>query len=336
MARKQSLPKNSTSVRPDHDRKFYGANLADVFRTPLYDCSLKNVSGVPDFALTRLKGGSMEMQRAPAYPEDRAMLICVALAPTPVDRWRARIDGREVGVSYSIAFATTVIDLMKPMEMWAAGPFDYLHYYVSRDMLDKIATDNRIAPVESFRMVFFERDLVVAQLTKAILSQVRNQEPLNTLALEDVSLLASTHLLQHYGNGKGNLKAQVGLESWQKIRAEEMLRAHLEGEIRIADLATACQLSPSHFSRCFRQSFGTSVHQWLIKLRIDTAKSLLRETDLSLAEVGFRSGFCDQAAFTRAFTTLEGTTPFRWRKLNSRGAVAIDHLNEAHSSVKVP
>jgi hypothetical protein len=72
---------------PDHVRKFYGANLAEVFRTPLYDCSLKNVSGVPDFALTRLKGGSMEMQRAPAYPEDRAMLICVALAPTPVDRW---------------------------------------------------------------------------------------------------------------------------------------------------------------------------------------------------------------------------------------------------------
>jgi hypothetical protein len=85
MARNQSLPKKSLSTGPDHARKFYGANLAEVFRAPLYDCSLKNVSGVPDFALTRLKGGSMEMQRAPAYPEDRAMLICVASAPTPVD-----------------------------------------------------------------------------------------------------------------------------------------------------------------------------------------------------------------------------------------------------------
>jgi len=326
MARKQSLPKKPLSTRPDHLRKFYGANLAEVFRTPAYDCSLKNEFGVPDFALTRLKGGSMEMQRAPAYPEDRAMLICVALAPTPVDRWRARIAGQEVSVSHSIAFATTVIDLMKPMEMWAAGPFDYLHYYVSRDLLDRVAADNRIAQVDSFRMVFFERDLVVAQLTKAILSQVRNREPLNMLALEDVSLLVSTHLLQHYGNGKGVLRAQAGLETWQKIRAEEMLRAHLEGEIRIADIATACQLSPSHFSRCFRQSFGISVHQWLIRLRIETAKNLLREPHLSLAEVGFRSGFCDQAAFTRAFTTLEGTTPFRWRKLNGRGAVATDHL----------
>jgi AraC family transcriptional regulator len=320
MARNHGLQEQPHVTRPDQARRLYGANLAEVFRTPLYDCSLKNVSGVPDFAVTRLKAGSMEMQRAPAYPEDRAMLICVALAPTPVARWRARIAGQEVSVSHSIAFATTVIDLTKPMEMWAAGPFDYLHYYVSRDLLDRVATDNRIAPVDSFRMVFF------AQVTKSILSQVRNREPLNTLALEDVSLLVSTHLLQHYGSGKGLLRAQPSLESWQKIRTEEMLHAHLEGEIRIADLATACQLSPSHFSRCFRQSFGTSVHQWLIKLRIDTAKNLLREPELSLAEVGFRSGFCDQAAFTRAFTTLEGTTPFRWRKLNGRGAVAIDHL----------
>jgi hypothetical protein len=109
---------------------------------------------------------------------------------------------------------------MKPMEMWAAGPFDYLHYYVSRDLLDRVAADNRIAPVDSFRMVFFERDLVVAQLTKTILSQVRNREPLNMLALEDVSLLVSTHLLQHYGNGKGILRAQPSLENWQKIRTE--------------------------------------------------------------------------------------------------------------------
>jgi hypothetical protein len=204
VTRNQSLQKNPLLTRPYHMRKFYGANLAEVFRTPLYDCSLKNPYGVPDFALTRLRGGPMEMQRAPAYPEDRAILICVALAPTPVDRWRARIAGQEVGVSHSIAFATTVIDLMKPMEMWAAGPFDYLHYYVSRDLLDRVAADNRIAPVDSFRMVFFERDLVVAQLTKTILSQVRNREPLNMLALEDVSLLVSTHLLQHYGNGKGS------------------------------------------------------------------------------------------------------------------------------------
>jgi AraC-like DNA-binding protein len=266
----------------------------------------------------------MKMQKAPAYPEDRAILICAALAPTPVDRWRARIVGQEVGVSRSIAFATTVIDLMKPMEMWAAGPFDYLHYYVSRNLLDKVAAENALAPVTSFRMVFFEQDLVITQLTKTILAQVRNREPLSMLALGDVSLLVSTHLLQHYGCAKEMLRPQGRLEIWQKLRVEEMLRANLEGNIKITDLSNACRLSPSHFSRCFRQSFGISVHQWLITLRITTSKDLLREPKVSLAEIGFRSGFCDQAAFTRAFAKLEGTTPYRWRKLNGHEAVFSD------------
>ena len=93
VGRKQSLLKKPLLTRPDQVPKLYGAKLAEVFRTPLYDCSLKNVCGVPDFALTRLKGGPMGMQRAPEYPEDRAILICVALALTPVDRWRTRIAG---------------------------------------------------------------------------------------------------------------------------------------------------------------------------------------------------------------------------------------------------
>ena len=99
LAGKLFLRKKPLLTHPNHLRKFYGANLAEVFRTPLYDCSLKNAHGVPDFALTRLKGG--------------------------------------------------------PMEMWAAGLFDYLHYYVSRDLLDRVATDNNIAPIDSFPM--FER-----------------------------------------------------------------------------------------------------------------------------------------------------------------------------------
>lgn len=186
-------------------RTFYGASLAEVFTTPEYDCSIKDERGTPNFALTRLRGGAMPLQRAPAYPPDQALLVCVALTPTSVDKWRARIAGREVGVTRSIAFATTVIDLMEPMEMWAAGPFDYLHYYISSSLLDKVARENQVVPVDSYRMVFFEEDLVVAQLTKTILSQIRNREPLSLLALEDVSLLISTHLLQHYGTGSREL-----------------------------------------------------------------------------------------------------------------------------------
>jgi AraC-like DNA-binding protein len=96
-----------------------------------------------------------------------------------------------------------------------------------------------------------------------------------------------------------------------------MLRAQLQGNITIKELATACSLSESHFARCFRRSFGTSVHQHLIELRIECAKTLLSQDQTPLAEIAQLSGFCDQAAFTRAFRKAERMTPSRWRKGNT-------------------
>jgi hypothetical protein len=60
----QNLAQKPLLTVADHTRRFY-ADLAEVFGTPLYDCSLKNPSGVPDFALTRPKGKPMEMRQAP-------------------------------------------------------------------------------------------------------------------------------------------------------------------------------------------------------------------------------------------------------------------------------
>jgi AraC family transcriptional regulator len=96
-----------------------------------------------------------------------------------------------------------------------------------------------------------------------------------------------------------------------------MLRAHLDGNITVKALASACSLSDSHFARCFRLSFGTSVHQRLLQLRIDHAKDLLLRTKKSLVETALLSGFCDQAAFTRTFSRMEHMSPSRWRRFNN-------------------
>jgi transcriptional regulator GlxA family with amidase domain len=110
-----------------------------------------------------------------------------------------------------------------------------------------------------------------------------------------------------------------------------MLRAHLEGNITVKELASACSLSESHFARCFRTSFGTSVHQRLIQLRIERAKDLLSRTSKSLVEVALLSGFCDQAAFTRSFSRMEHITSSHWRRANTNGAAATEKPRKALS-----
>jgi transcriptional regulator GlxA family with amidase domain len=146
---------------------------------------------------------------------------------------------------------------------------------------------------------------------------VRHREPLDKLALDQIAMLLGAHVLQRYcATPKVATPIRIGLQPWQKLRAEEMLRAQLEGNITIKELATACSLSESHFARGFRTSFGISVHQHLIRLRIERAKSLLSQANKQLAEIAQLSGFCDQAAFTRTFSRVERMTPSRWRKYN--------------------
>jgi AraC family transcriptional regulator len=297
--------------------RMFGSTLAEIFSAPDYDCRLAGSHEEPRFAVTRLRSGPRPSEKAPAYPADDALLICVSLTPTAVGQWRARYKGREVGVTRAIPFATTVLDLLCSMEMWVRGPFDYLHYYLSAHLLKSVALDHGVAPSYELREAFFIEDLVVAQLTRSILSPVSHGEPLDKLALDQIAMLLGAHVLQRYcGAPKVAKSAGRGLQAWQKLRAEEMLRSQLEGNITIQELADACSLSESHFARSFRRSFGTSVHQHLIRLRIERAKTLLSQANMRLVEIAQLSGFCDQAAFTRTFSRVERMTPSRWRKCN--------------------
>jgi AraC-like DNA-binding protein len=90
----------------------------------------------------------------------------------------------------------------------------------------------------------------------------------------------------------------------------------MHGRIRLSDIAGECGLSVSHFARSFKTSFGTSTHQWLIQHRIDHAKHLMAQTSMSLIDIAIRSGFNDQAAFTRTFHQVVGVSPGRWRRQN--------------------
>jgi len=305
------------------DRLMFGSSLADVFSTPDYDCRVVGSDQRPEFAVTRLRSGPRELEKAPAYPADQAILICVSLTPTAIGQWQAVYNGRRVGVTQAIPFATTILDLNCPMEMWVRGPFDYLHYYLSAGLLERIAVDSGVAPAFHLREAFFIEDLVVAQLTRSILAPVKHGEPLERLALDWIAMVLGAHTLQRYcGTPKFAVAPRRGLEAWQKLRTEEILRAHLEGSITIKELASAYSLSESHFARRFRLSFGTSVHQHLILLRIEQAKDLLSRTKKSLVEVALLSGFSDQAAFTRTFGRIARMTPSRWRRFNNDPASA--------------
>jgi transcriptional regulator GlxA family with amidase domain len=99
----------------------------------------------------------------------------------------------------------------------------------------------------------------------------------------------------------------------QLRRAQGYMIDNLSRKIAIRDVATACGLSPSHFTRAFRSSCGDTPHQWLLKQRMERAKQLLRENKLCLSQIGLECGFSHRVSFTKAFSRIIGTSPAHWR-----------------------
>ncbi|MDE1994499.1 MAG: helix-turn-helix transcriptional regulator, partial [Rhizobiaceae bacterium] len=164
-------------------------------------------------------------------------------------------------------------------------------------------------------------DPILHHLFSCLAPAFQSPEDANPLFVDHIAMAIQIHLLQHYGGGLALSRGRGGLAGWQVRRAQEAMAANLGGGFSLDELARECGLSSSHFARAFRQSTGLPPHRWFNAKRLDTAKDLLLNSSLSLAEVALASGFSDQSHLTRAFTRAVGSSPASWRR--SHGGPAI-------------
>lgn len=96
-------------------------------------------------------------------------------------------------------------------------------------------------------------------------------------------------------------------------RAYSYLLAHFTEPIALADIAAAAAMSPAAFSRFFKKAAGRNLWDFLTELRLDNACRLLRETDQSVTEIAFNSGFPTLSSFHRHFSRRHRTPPRAYR-----------------------
>ena len=105
-----------------------------------------------------------------------------------------------------------------------------------------------------------------------------------------------------------------GLAPWQARRAEAMIEENLDVKLSVRALAEAVRLSPSHFSRAFRHTFGIAPHGYILRCRIERAKELMRMTNDALADIALACGLTDQSHFSTVFRRIECESPNAWRR----------------------
>lgn len=97
-------------------------------------------------------------------------------------------------------------------------------------------------------------------------------------------------------------------------RAEQWLRANLQREFRVEELADAMAVSPRTLIRRFQKHLGESPQSYTQKIRIEKSKILLETTRLRLSEVVARCGYNDESAFRRLFKRYCGVSPGEYRR----------------------
>jgi transcriptional regulator GlxA family with amidase domain len=110
----------------------------------------------------------------------------------------------------------------------------------------------------------------------------------------------------------------ANIAPWQVRCLQGHIAANLQTGIRIADLAGIVRCSSYRIRRVFKNNFGCTPHQYLIRRRVERAQRLLLMSDDSVTKIAAECGFVSQSHLSYLFHRIVGERPGRWRRTQVR------------------
>ncbi len=306
----EAVTKNQRGDRRFSDRAWTLPHRVDIAKS----LAIRS-EGRDDIVVSRVVRASPD--HGMTEPQAKAEAYSARLYLGAVGACDAWCDGRPF---LSPAFGAGGMMINDMRHEWRAdsrSPFDTIHFFIPQAALDALANGDGgpaggalYCPVDPSHV-----DNVFNALASSFLPALDKPAETNNLFLDHLSRAVIAHLASHYGTRRFEpQRARGGLAPWQERRAKEILIENLAGDVKLADLAGACRLSPSHFSQAFRRTVGCPPHKWLLKQRVERAKQLMVDTRQSLSEIALETGFADQSHLTRVFSQHLGESPAAWRR----------------------
>ncbi len=104
-------------------------------------------------------------------------------------------------------------------------------------------------------------------------------------------------------------------------RARDFMRDAYQRPINLPEISAQANLSPYHFQRVYRRTFQETPHEFLTRLRIERAKTLLARGSHNVTEACFEVGFSSLGSFSTLFTHRVGLSPSEYRRYVRSGIV---------------
>ena len=110
------------------------------------------------------------------------------------------------------------------------------------------------------------------------------------------------------------------------LRAKDRMDVASHEEWPVERLARVSHVSQAHFARSFKDAFGLPPHRYLLTRRLERAKALLRDTELSITDIAFRTGWKSLGTFGRIFRDVTGESPGELRAREKTASHALDRV----------
>lgn len=144
------------------------------------------------------------------------------------------------------------------------------------------------------------------QLKDQMIRCSTKEELLDAISSQILSLLSA-------GTGSGENDAQI------IARVKEYIWAHYPENIRLEDMAAQVYITPGYLGVLFKKETGVTFSAYLIQVRLEKAKELLRDARYNISEVAYAVGYQDVRHFSRLFKEHVGLIPKEYRKLHKNG-----------------
>lgn len=191
----------------------------------------------------------------------------------------------------------------------------YVTVSVKRDFFEKITS--RISGGKEFKFTAFENNY-----SKQLLDLIGNfqREMMNCdeafpVVIESICIQLVCQLIRDINSGISAGKSKINKDNLYISKAIQYMQEYYFTNITIKDICSKIYLSPCHFKRVFKDYTNRTPYQYLVNIRLDKAKEILKKGDYSMEEAARLCGFINPGHFSTVFKRNVGMSPSEYRKI---------------------
>ena len=190
----------------------------------------------------------------------------------------------------------------------------YLHIAVKKEFFQKVSAEMAGGEAFQFKRIHGNYSNQLLDLIGNFQLELMNYGELYPQMIQSISTQIVFQLIRDLSDNHVRNNGKIGKDNPYISKAILLMQEYYKTTININDICNLIYLSPCHFKRVFKEYTGQTPHQYLMEIRLEKAKELLRTKDNSIEDTARLCGFVNSGHFAVAFKRSTKMSPSEYRK----------------------